>query len=141
MPKGWLMRSAEQMSEANYSFKPTPQVRSFGQIIGHLADAHYMFCSTAKGEANPSKAELEKTTGKVALIQALKDSYAYCDGAYQLDDAKAMEEVSFEGMKGSRLWALAFNMAHDNEHYGNIVTYFRIKGMVPPSSQQSGTSR
>ena len=136
MAKGWLIRSAEQMPEANYPFQPTPEVRTFGQLIGHVANANYLFCSAVKGEKNPSTGDFEKTTAKAALVQAIKDAFAYCDAAYQIADMKAMEEVTlFEGMKGSRLWALMFNVAHNTEHYGNIVTYFRLKGMVPPSSQ------
>lgn len=140
MAKNWLTRSADQMSEANYGFKPTPEVRSFGELIGHLADSQYLFCSAAMGEPNPSKASFEKTTAKADLVQALKASFTYCDGAYQLSEAKSMEEVTlpFEDMKGTRLWVLMFNVAHDNEHYGNIVTYMRMKGMVPPSSQTAG---
>lgn len=136
MAKGWLIRSAEQMSEENYAFQPTPEVRTFGQLMGHVANANYMFCSTVKGETNPNASDFEKTTSKAALVQALKDAFAYCDAAYQITDMKAMEEVTFmESMKGTRLWALMFNVAHNNEHYGNVVTYFRLKGMVPPSSQ------
>lgn len=138
MAKGWLTKSAEQMPEANYSFKPTPEVRSFGQIIGHVANSQYFFCSAVKGEENPSKADFEKTTAKADLVKALKDSFAYCDGAHQINDMKAMEEITVMNMKGSRLWGLTFNTAHDFEHYGNIVTYLRLKGMVPPSSQQGG---
>lgn len=136
MTKGWLVRSAELMPEENYSFKPTPDARSFGQLIGHVANASYLFCSTAKGENNPSTSDFEKTTSKAALVKAIKDAFAYCDGAYQITDAKATEEVTlFGSMKGSKLWTLMFNVAHDNEHYGNIVTYLRLKGLVPPSSQ------
>ncbi|HEX9582686.1 MAG TPA: DinB family protein [Gemmatimonadales bacterium] len=137
MAKGWLIRSAELMPEENYAFKPTPDVRSFGQLVGHVANANYLFCSIVKGEQSPSGADFEKTTSKAALVQAVKDAFAYCDGAYQMGDMRAMEEVSFPfgDMKGSRLWALMFNVAHNSEHYGNIVTYFRLKGMVPPSSQ------
>ncbi|MBI2615578.1 MAG: hypothetical protein HYW52_07895 [Gemmatimonadetes bacterium] len=104
-----------------------------------MANANYLFCSTVKGEENPSASDFEKTTSKAALVQALKDAFAYCDTAYQIADMKAMEEVTLMGsMKGSRLWALVFNVAHNNEHYGNVVTYFRLKGMVPPSSQGGG---
>ena len=137
MAKGWLVSSAEQMPEADYAFKPTADVRSFGQLVGHVANASYMFCSIVKGEQNPATADFEKTTSKADLVKALKEGFAYCDGAYEITDMKAMEEVTFPfgDMKGSRLWALMFNVAHDNEHYGNMVTYFRLKGMVPPSSQ------
>jgi hypothetical protein len=90
-----------------------------------------------KGEKSPAATDFEKATSKAALVQGIKDAFAYCDGAYQISDAKAnTEQVTFFGsMTGSRLWALMFNVAHNNEHYGNLVTYFRLKGMVPPSSQ------
>lgn len=134
--KGYVTRAAEQMPEEHYAFKPTPEVRSFGQLVGHVANASYSFCSGIKGETNPQSSDFEKTTSKAALVQAVKDAFAYCDGAYQITDTKATEEVTFFGsMKGSKLWALALNAAHDWEHYGNIVTYLRLKGLVPPSSQ------
>jgi uncharacterized damage-inducible protein DinB len=134
--KGNLVRAAEQMPEADYSFQATKDVRTFGKLIGHVADANFYFCSQAAGEQNPSKGEFEKTlTAKTELVQALKDSFAYCDKAYQISDTKGVEEVTLFGMKTNRVGALAFNAGHDMEHYGNIVTYMRLKGMVPPSSQ------
>jgi uncharacterized damage-inducible protein DinB len=135
---GWLVRSAEEMPEANYSFKPTPEVRSFGELIGHVANAQYMFCSAASGMASTNKTDFEKVTAKADLVQGIRDAMAFCDKAYQMDDAKAMESVNFFGQDGTRLWVLEFNTTHNNEHYGNIVTYLRMKGLVPPSSQGSG---
>lgn len=136
--KGWIISAAEQMPESNYSFKPTPEVRSWGQLIGHVANSQYEFCAPAKGEASPNKADWEKTTAKADLVKGLKEAFAYCDGAFQLPDGKALEQIDFFGSKGSRLWVLVFEIAHNNEHYGNIVTYMRLKGMVPPSSQRGG---
>lgn len=135
--KNNLIRAAEQMPEADYSFQATKDVRTFGQLVGHVADANFMICSTASGEASPSTGSFEKTlTAKNDLVKALKDSFTFCDKAYQLADAKALEEVTlFGSLKTNRIGALAFNAAHDMEHYGNIVTYMRLKGMVPPSSQ------
>ena len=69
------------------------------------------------------------------LVKAVKESFTYCDPAYLMPDARATQEVTFFGQKGSRLWVLTFNYGHDSEHYGNIVTYLRMKGLVPPSSQ------
>jgi len=138
MAKGWLVKSAEQMPEANYAFKPTPQVRSFGELIGHVANANFMFCSSILGEKSPATQDFEKTTDRAALIKGIKDAFAYCDGAYKITDARSREPIEFFGMKGDKLWALMFNVAHNTEHYGNVVTYFRLKGMVPPSSQQGG---
>jgi uncharacterized damage-inducible protein DinB len=131
----YVLAAAEQMPEADYGFKPTPEVRSFGQLIGHIANAQYMICSTAMGQASPSQQNWEQTTEKAALIEALRASTAYCDGAYDQGDAAAMQMVSLFGRQMTRLGVLALNAAHDFEHYGNIVTYMRLKGMVPPSSQ------
>jgi uncharacterized damage-inducible protein DinB len=133
--KGYIIQSAEQMSEANYAFKPTPEVRSFGQLVGHLANANYLICATAKGEKSPAAQDFEKTTEKAALVQAVKDAFAYCDAVFKLPDASFAPMTELFGRKMSRLTVLMLNVTHDNEHYGNIVTYFRLKGMVPPSSQ------
>ena len=136
MVKGYITKAAEQVTEANYAFKATPEVRSFGQLIGHVADSNYMICGAAAGEKAPGGIEKSATT-KAALQKALAESFAYCDKVYAgLTAAKAGEPVDFFGNKQPRLAVLAFNTAHDFEHYGNIVTYMRLKGMVPPSSQR-----
>lgn len=136
--KGYLIRSAELMPEANYGFKPAPTVRSFGEIIGHLANENYLMCAAGKGEANPVAAtDFEKVAVKAELVKALRESLAYCDDAYRMPDARAMEPTEIFGMKGNKLWAITLNLTHNGEHYGNLVTYLRIKGLVPPSSQGS----
>ncbi len=131
-----LIRAAEKMPEENYSFKPTPEVRSFAQLIGHVADAQYGFCSAAAGEKHASPGNEENKTSKADLVQALKDGVAYCDKVYDgMTDAHAVEMVKFFGSDRAKLTILSFNTAHDDEHYGNIVTYMRLKGIVPPSSE------
>jgi len=134
--KGWLIKSAEQMPDSTYFFKPTPAVRSFGQIIGHVANANYTFCSTAKGEKSPATQDFEKSTDRAALVKGLKDAFAYCDPVYKMADASLTEPAELFGMKMTRLGFVMLNVTHNNEHYGNLVTYFRLKGMTPPSSQQ-----
>ena len=133
---GMVIGSAEKMPEANYAFKPTPDVRSFGQILGHIADAQYMFCSVVLGEKNPGL-DIEKTkTAKADLVKALKDAAAYCNKAYDgLTDATAVEPVKIMGGDQAKLTALSFNNVHTIEHYGNLITYLRLKGLVPPSSE------
>ena len=135
--KDILLRSAEKMPEENYSFKPVDGVRTYGQIVGHAADAQYLFCSIALGEQNPGlKIEQTKTT-KADLIAALNAAFAYCDKAYDgMTDAKAVETIKLFGNDAPRLAPLTVNNMHDLEHYGNLVTYMRIKGIVPPSSEQ-----
>lgn len=139
MGKNYLIKSAENMPEANWSFKPTPEVRSFGEIVGHVTDANYMFCSFALGEKSPATGSFEKAA-RTAGIQALKDAFAYCDKAHKIAPARLndMVELPFGGMKGNKLWVLVFNTSHNWEHYGNLVTYMRMKGVVPPSSQGGG---
>jgi uncharacterized damage-inducible protein DinB len=138
--KGILLRSAEKMSEENYSFKPADSVRSYGQIIGHLADAQYLFCSTASGEKNPGL-NIEKTkTSKADLIAALKEGFAYCDKVYDsMSDAASLQMVNFFGNEVPKFAVLNINVGHNMEHYGNLVTYMRIKGVVPPTSEQQAS--
>jgi uncharacterized damage-inducible protein DinB len=134
--KDILLRSAEKMPEENYKFKPTEAVRSYGQIIGHLADAQYTFCSIALGEKNPAP-NIEKTkTSKADLIAALKEGIAYCDKAYDgMTDASGAQMVPLFGTTMPKLGALSINNMHNMEHYGNLVTYMRLKNIVPPSSE------
>ena len=131
-----VVGAAQKMPEENYSFKPTPEVRTFGQIVGHVADASYMFCSQASGEANPAK-DIEKTkTSKADLVAALKDSVAYCNKSFDsMTDAKGSEMVKFFSFNIAKLTLYSINTAHTDEHYGNMVTYLRIKGIVPPTSE------
>ena len=132
-----LVSSAEKMPEENYNFKPTEAVRSYGQIVGHLADAQYNFCSMALGETNPGlKIEQTKTT-KADLVAALKEALAYCDKAYDgMTDASSLQTVKMFGMDMPKFGVLNINNAHDMEHYGNLVTYMRLKNIVPPTSEQ-----
>jgi uncharacterized damage-inducible protein DinB len=135
--KGILLRSADKMPEENYGFKPVDTVRTYGQIIGHLADAQYLFCATASGEKTPDL-KIEKTkTSKADLVAALKDGFAYCDKVYDATtDAAATQTVKFFGNDLPKYAVLSINIGHNMEHYGNLVTYMRIKGIVPPTSEQ-----
>lgn len=133
--KGYLTASAEQASQDLYDYRPTDEVRSFGEILGHVANAGYAFCSRALGEEPPSKGDAEELDSKAELMEALQASFEYCDGAYAMDPGMTGEAVNLFGQDHTRLSVLAFNMGHDFEHYGNLVTYMRINGMVPPSSQ------
>jgi uncharacterized damage-inducible protein DinB len=135
-----IQESATQMPEADYAFKPVATVRSFGAILAHIAGASYEFCAAAKGQKPPhTEDEFEKSaTTKAAITKALTEAIAYCDSAYTaLTDKTAADIVTgaFGGGKEARASSLIGNVGHFNEHYGNLVTYFRIKGMVPPSSQ------
>lgn len=132
---GWVITAAEQSPVAEYAFKPTPEVRSLGQIFGHVANANYTFCSSVRGEKDPNTTDFEKAD-KAAIVAGLKAAAAYCSGVYEWANSHPHDQITiFGSMKGSVTWGLAFNLAHNGEHYGNIVTYMRLKGHVPPSSQ------
>jgi hypothetical protein len=134
-----VRKSADVMPEAKYTFKPVDSVRGYGAILAHLAGASYEFCAAAMNAKAPyAEDAFEKTaTTKAAIVKALDGAIAYCDQIYQgLDDAKAAQIVNgaFGGPKGPRASVLIGNTGHFQEHYGNLVTYLRINGLVPPSS-------
>ncbi len=141
MLSGVVIAGAEKMPEEDYAFKPTPEVRTFGQLIGHIADSQYYFCSAASGETKPPS-DVEKTkTKKADLVAALKDAVAYCSTAYAgMTDAKGSQMTKMMNFDFARLTVLAVNFAHTYEHYGNMATYMRIKGIVPPSSEKSASA-
>ncbi len=138
MVKGYLLATPEAMPAEKWDYRPTPEVRTFAEILGHVANSNFGFCSAAKGEKNPQAADLEKAS-RDEVIAGLTASFAYCDGVYSgLTPKQAAEPTEMFGMKGNRLWLLDFNMGHDFEHYGNLVTYLRMNGIVPPSSRNGG---
>lgn len=133
--KNILTKAADEMPEADYSFKASPMERTYGAMVGHIADVQLAVCGAAKGEQKKGDAEKTKTT-KADLAAALKASFDYCDGAYDsMTDADAATKVKMFGREQTKLAVLNFNTVHDNEMYGQMVVYLRIKGLVPPSSQ------
>ena len=138
MLSGVVIAAAEKMPEESYSFKPTPEVRSFGQLVGHLADSQYFFCALAAGETKPDGGVEKSKTSKAELVAALKEAVAYCSKTYAgMTDARGGEMVKMMNYDFARLAVLSGNTAHDYEHYGNMATYMRIKGIVPPTSEKA----
>lgn len=142
-----ITRTAEKMPEENYAMRPGAQeeVRTFGQQLGHLANFNFLWCSQAKGEPNPNAGKnLEKLTSKADFLKALNDSFAYCDGVYEaLTDASGSETIDVTQENGRqtkslRMALLMLNYGHNNEIYGSMVTYLRIKNIVPPASEPRG---
>jgi uncharacterized damage-inducible protein DinB len=128
---------AEESPEALYAYQPTPEVRSLGQLIGHVAGAQYLICAAALGEPPRQEDEIERTqTTKAGLVAALKASTEYCNRAYAQTDAAAQGKTRLFGQEQTRLYALTLNATHNGEHYGNMVTYLRINKIVPPSSRR-----
>jgi uncharacterized damage-inducible protein DinB len=139
-----ILRTAEKMPEENYGMRPGPQqeVRTFGQQVGHVANYNFLWCSQAKGEKNPNAGkDLEKLTTKAEFIKAVTDAFTYCESAYNsLTDASGAETITITQENGQqrqspRIGLLMLNYGHNNEIYGSMVTYLRIKGIVPPASE------
>ena len=131
-----VLRSAEMVPEEHYAYRPTESVRTFGQLIGHIADAQYFMCSSVLGRKSPGLIIEKTVSGKAELIAAVKEAFAYCDQAYEgLTDASGSVMVRSMGGEKPKLGVLMVNIAHTTEHYGNLVTYMRMKNIVPPTSE------
>jgi hypothetical protein len=132
--KNNILKAADKMPDDAYDFKPTPEERSFGGWIGHVADAQTAGCSRVNG--SPTGGSASSKTSKADLVAALKDSFTVCDAAYaSLTDSNAGDTVQSYRGPTTRLGSLAGNVAHDNECYGSMAVYLRLKGIVPPSSE------
>lgn len=141
MVRGYVQQASEQMAEGDYGFKPVgvaAEVRSFGQIVGHIADSNYLFCSASSGDPRPEVSLEETLRTRTELTRVLAESFDFCQRAFAaLDDQTGAEPAviaPLNNLESTRLGVLAFATAHDYEHYGNLVTYLRARGLVPPSS-------
>jgi len=133
----YITAAADEVPEAQYGYRPVATVRSFGQLIAHIAGAQYLMCAVALGDPAREEDEIERTkTSKADLVAALRASSEYCAKAYGQSDADAQQRGQLFGQERSRLYALGLNATHNGEHYGNIVTYLRMQGSVPPSSRR-----
>jgi len=140
-----LAEAAEAMPASEYGFKPAAEVRTFAQLIGHVAFGNYLMCSQAVGDKLPAGPNYEQLTEKAQLVKALNDSLSYCDKIYEgTTDANFNQAATVGGLgpsipqaptiRGAVLW---FNVTHNNEHYGNVIVYLRLKGIVPPSTARA----
>jgi hypothetical protein len=129
-----LLKSADKMPEENYSFRTTPQVRTYGEMIAHVADTQMFLCGLVKGEKKGGITAGK--TSKADLSAALKASFDYCDSVYDsMTDTAGVQTLKMFGRDTTKIGVLNANVAHDNEMYGQMVAYMRIKGIVPPSSE------
>ena len=135
-----IIGSAEKMPAEHFSFKPSPDVRTYAEQLGHIIDTQYFFCNAVKGGQNPGNGkDFEKITERAEMVQAVKQAFAYCDDAFSsLTNETAMQMITIgvapNQRQAARANQLTMVILHGTEHYGNLVTYMRIKGIVPPSS-------
>ena len=131
-----ITAAAEELTDAEYAYKPIATVRTFGELIGHVAGTQNLICAAVLGDKQPAEDAIEKSAKtKAALVAALKASTAYCAKAYAISAAAMTAQVDMFGDKSSKIAALTLNAVHDGEHYGNSVTYMRMQGKIPPSSK------
>ena len=116
----WVIAAAESVPADQFGYRPTEGVRTFGQLVGHIADSHNYYCARGAGRDVQWQDPVEKGSGdKAALIAAVRASLAACTSANRAP---------------ARLPALLENLGHTNLHYGNMITYLRMMGLTPPSS-------
>jgi uncharacterized damage-inducible protein DinB len=138
--KNNILKAADKVSEADYAFKATPEVRPFGQLLGHVADSNLRTCSAINGTAKTGDASSK--TAKADIVAALKDSFAECDKAIDaLTDATGSQTITMGRAQRSKLGALWGTVSHDNEMYGTMSVYMRLKGLVPPSTEGRAAAR
>lgn len=131
--KGDLLKAADRMPAEDYGFRPTPDVRTFGQLLAHVIDAQMGFCSSVK-EA-PRKLNASSKTSKADLVAALKESFDECDSAFDsMTPETAVKRIKSGNTERSKLGVLLYATTHDNEEYGYMAMYLRLKGLVPPST-------
>jgi uncharacterized damage-inducible protein DinB len=125
-----IMKSADAMPESKYNYRPTKDVRSFAEILNHVADISYILCSNVKGEARPATAPMKGS--KTEIMAYLKGSFDYCDAVYSgFADAHLNDPADFWGHNTNKMFILTQVGNHDALHYGNLVTYLRLNGLVP----------
>lgn len=132
--KNNFLKAAEKMPEESYGFKASAELQSFSERVAHIADANVRTCAALKGEQKSVNAAAKTT--KADMVAALKESFTYCDAAYDsLTDTEAVKIVATGRGQRSRLAALWGVVSHSNEVYGTMTVYLRLKGIVPPSSE------
>jgi uncharacterized damage-inducible protein DinB len=133
-----ILKAADKMPAEDYSFKPTPDIRTFARVVNHVTEAQLHICGAANNtDASALPKVPAETADKATIVEALKASFAECDKAYSgLTDANAAEMLQAGPAKRSRLSMLWGNIAHDNEQYATLSLYLRLKGIVPPSSEK-----
>jgi DinB superfamily len=136
--KANILKAADKMPGEDYSFKPTPDVRTFARVVNHVSESQLRICGAVNHTAADALAKVPaETADKAAIVEALKASYAECDKAYaSATDANLGDTFDLFNAKRSRIGALWGNVSHDNEQYATLALYLRLKGLVPPSSEK-----
>lgn len=141
-----VREAAEKTPEDKFSFQATKDVRTFGGFVGHVANSQFATCARAKGVDNPNKEDFEKVAGKAALVKAITAANDFCSSVLAGANDKWLMETLTQGQAPNqvsvpRAALFSGNTSHSNEHYGNLVTYMRLNGLVPPSTERVQATR
>jgi hypothetical protein len=132
-----VIKAAEKMPEADYQYKPTPEIRTYARVVNHITEAQFHTCTTLNGGTFDKASVPSDTATKDVIVTALKASFAECDKAYgALTDATIAEILTVGPQKRSRIGFAWGNVSHDNEQYAELSTYLRLKSLVPPTSEK-----
>jgi hypothetical protein len=135
--KANILKAADKMPAEDYSYKPTPDVRSFARVLNHVTEAQFLVCGGVNHSDAASKKAPPETADKATVVEALKASFAECDKAYaSLTEANMAEMINAGPFTRSRLGMMWGTVSHDNEQYATLALYMRLKGLVPPSSEK-----
>jgi uncharacterized damage-inducible protein DinB len=136
-----VVAAAEAMPADKYNFVPTSGefkgVRTFGQQVTHIADAQYFFFSGFGVKPTIDPKSIATLTNKDDIVKALKDSFAFAEQAMKtITPENAFEKIANVDGTDTRASIAAFGLAHTNDHYGQMVVYLRLNGIIPPASRK-----
>ncbi len=132
-----ILKAADKMPEADFQYKPTPEIRTYARIVNHITEAQFHTCTTLNGGKFDPKSVPSDTADKATIIAGLKASFDECDKAYgALTDGSVMEVLAMGPNKRSRIGLAWGNISHDNEQYAELSTYLRLKNLVPPTAEK-----
>jgi uncharacterized damage-inducible protein DinB len=136
--KANILKAADKMPAEDYSFRPTPEIRTFARVVNHVTEAQVRICGAMNGTAPDALAKVPpETADKAAIVAALQASYAECDKAYAaLTDENLTQMLTLGPVTRTRIGFAWGNVSHDNEQYATLALYMRLKGLVPPSSEK-----
>jgi hypothetical protein len=132
-----VIKAAEKMPDADFQYKPTPDIRTFARIVNHITEAQQHTCSALNGTAFDPKTVPSDTADKATIVAGLKASFDVCDTAYAaVTNENISEMVNAGRAQRSRIGMAWGNVSHDNEQYAELSTYLRLKGIVPPTAEK-----
>lgn len=136
--KANILKAADGMPAESYSYKPTPDIRTFARVVNHVSEAQLRSCGAVNGTATADLFKVPpETADKAAIVAALHASFAECDKAFaSLTEANMQQNYIVGTTTRARISLAWATVSHDNEQYATLALYMRLKGLAPPSSEK-----